>query len=236
MNKPLFALAAGLALTAVPAVSQEAPPKVLQIIREQVKPGKAAAHEKVEMGWPRAWAKANWPNGWIGMTSVSGPPEAWFVAAFDSFAAFEKDRENVDKTPTLKAEDEQLSHQDGELISGTSTLLASYREDLSYRPNIQVAKMRYFAVTTFRVNTGREQEFTALRRLNKEAHEKARVDEHFALYQVLSGAPGGTFLLFVPRKSLGEIDADRDLHGKASRTPSARRAARVNAICSARRS
>jgi hypothetical protein len=36
--------------------------KVLQIFREQVKPGKGAAHETVEAGWPKAFAKAKWPT------------------------------------------------------------------------------------------------------------------------------------------------------------------------------
>ena len=63
MNRSLT-LAAGLSLLiAQSSIAQEmAPPKMLQIIREQVKPGKTSAHEKVEMGWPRAYAKANWPR------------------------------------------------------------------------------------------------------------------------------------------------------------------------------
>lgn len=214
MKKALSALGTLSLLAAVGAAAQEGPPpKVLSIIREQVKPGKTAAHEKVEMGWPRAWAKANWPNGWIAMTSVSGPPEAWFVSAWDSYAAMEKDRENVDKNPALKAEDEQLANQDGDLLTGWTNILASYREDLSYRPNINVAKMRYFSVTTYRVNSGRAREFNAWRRLAKELHEKAKVEEHLAIYQVVSGAPAGTFLMFVPRKSIAELDTDP--HDKA---------------------
>lgn len=216
MKKALSALGTlSLIAVASAAAAQEAPapPKVLQIIREQVKPGKAATHEKLEMGWPKAYAKANWPNGWIGMASVSGPPEAWFLFAWPSYAAMEKDRENIDKTPTLKAEDEQLSQQDGELLSGISSMLASYREDLSYRPNVYVAKMRYFSVTTWRVNQGRAQDFTTWRRMAKELHEKAKVDEHFAIYQVVSGAPAGTFLMFRPLKSMAEMDVDP--HDKA---------------------
>src|SRR5713226_7208291 len=53
------------------------PPKVLQIFREEVKPGKAPAHEKVEAGWPRAFANASSPTHYIAMVSVTGPSEAW---------------------------------------------------------------------------------------------------------------------------------------------------------------
>jgi hypothetical protein len=49
----------------------------------------------------------------------------------------------------------------------------------------------------------------------KDAHEKAKVDEPFAIYQVVSGAPAGTFLGFFPMKSMAELDTDAERHGKA---------------------
>ena len=55
------------------------PPKVLRIYREEVKPGKVAAHEKVEVGWPQAFTKANYAVHYLAMTSMAGPYEAWFI-------------------------------------------------------------------------------------------------------------------------------------------------------------
>ena len=82
--------------TTLIALAQEkapsGPPKVIQIIREEVKPGKGAAHEKVEVGWPRAFANAKSPTHYLAMTSVTGPSEAWFVTGFNSLAAWEADR------------------------------------------------------------------------------------------------------------------------------------------------
>src|SRR6266496_3935930 len=127
------------------------PPKVLQIYREEVKPGKAPAHEVVEAGWPRAFAKANWPTHYIAMTSLTGPNEAWFMTGFDSFAAWEADTRNIDKNPGLKKELDQLEAKDGELRSGGRSVVASFREDLSNQWNVDMPKMRYFRVITFRV-------------------------------------------------------------------------------------
>src|SRR5262249_22690634 len=42
------------------------------------------------------------------------------------------------------------------------------------------------------------------------ALEKASVDASGVSYQVISGAPSGTYLIFIPMKSLQEIDAARD--------------------------
>ena len=191
------------------------PPKVLQIGREQVKPGKNALHEKVEAGWPRLFANAHWPTHWLGVTSLTGPNEAWFLVGFDSLAAWEKDNQDMEKTPALKAQSDQLSQKDGELLSGTNSIAAVYNEEFSYRANVKLGEMRYFAVVTVHVRPGHDNDFTEARKLAKAAHEKANMDEHWAYYQVISGAPAGTYLIFAPMKSLKEADAYPSLHGKA---------------------
>jgi hypothetical protein len=211
--KRLFLTSSTLLLAMNVAAAEMPPPKVLQISREQVKPGKSGAvHEKIEAGWPRAMAKVNSNAYYIGMTSVTGPSEAWFVTGWPSFAAFEKDVEMTEKNPAYKAELDGLSMQDGELLSSVTSVMASYNEELSYRPAMDIAKMRYFSITTYRVNPGRAQEFVGYRRLIKEAHEKAKIDEHFAVYQVNSGGFTGTYLLFAPMKTMAELDSD--VHGK----------------------
>jgi hypothetical protein len=219
MNKTPFALAAGVLLSAViPAFAQTEPPpapKVLQIYREQVKPGKTAAHEKVEAGWPRAFAKANSPDHYVALSSVTGSGEAWFITAYDTFAAYEKSQEFVDKNPALKAETEALSAQDGELLSGIASILAIHREDLSYRPAVHWPKMRFVQVTTVRINQGRANDYAALGKVVNSAHDKAKMDEQWSVYEVVSGMPTPTYLIFQGMKSLADMDALREMHGKA---------------------
>jgi hypothetical protein len=212
------ALAVVVVLAGVaPALAQEAPPppKVLQIVHEQVKQGKSAAHEKVEVGWPRAFARVSFPDHYIAMTSVTGPGEAWFINAYDSFAAFEKSGDAIEKNAALKAELDALAAQDGELLTGGSSILAVHRDELSYRPNVDMSKMRFFSVTTTHVNPGRGQDFAAFRKVVNEAHAKANMDEHWAVYEVVSGASSGTYLIFQPLKSMADFDAYAQMHGKA---------------------
>ena len=198
-----------------PPAAAEAPPKVLQIIREEVKPGKGAAHEKIEAGWPAAFHKANGAGYYIAMTAQSGPNEAWFVGAWDSLAAAEKETKAYDDNATLTAELQRLSAVDGDLLSGITTQWALYREDLSYQPDIDIAKMRYFSIQTVRLNPGHRRELVAANKLIIEMHQKAKMDEHWATYEVVSGAANGTFLIFFPMKSMVEIDAADQMHGKA---------------------
>jgi hypothetical protein len=67
---PLAFLIGVLPAPAQPAAAP-APPKIIQIFREEVKPGKTAAHAKIEVGWPRAFAKAKWPVYYMAVTSVT---------------------------------------------------------------------------------------------------------------------------------------------------------------------
>lgn len=188
-----------------------APPAVLEILREDIKPGKGSAHDAFETGYVQALTKANWPIYYLAMTTISGPSEAWFILTHDSFAGLEKGRQNLAKTPTLQRQLDQLDHQDGEFRANQRTMLAVFNKELSYhseRVAASVPKSRYFNVLTVRMRPGRDIEFNQAVRTYIAAAEKAKIEGGFATYQVISGAPGGTYLIFIPMKSLAEMDAE----------------------------
>ena len=200
-------LGSSLSVFAQPAPGSMPPPKILQIYREEIKPGKAPAHEQVEAGWPKAFAKANWPTNYLAMTSSTGPSEAWFMTGYDSLEAWEKDSGNVAKNSALKKELDQLEARDGELRSGGRSLVAMYREDLSHQANVDIPKMRYFRIITFRVRQGHDSQFADAVKIVRTAFEKANVPAHWAVYQIYAGMPAPTFLVMLPAKSLAEVDA-----------------------------
>ncbi len=211
MNKNLFRVFVVCILLSVPieitAQDRSAPPKVLQIFREEIKPGKGTIHEKVEAGYARSFSKAKWPTHYLGMTGMTGAGEAWFLVGYDSFAALEKDQAAVEKNPTLRSELEQLDQQDGELRTGQHDILAIYREDLSYKPNADLSQKRYLEIITFRVRIGHDADFTQAVKIVRDAYEQVRPEFSWGVYQVTSGAPAGTYLVLVPLKSLEELDA-----------------------------
>jgi hypothetical protein len=219
MKKSLWLAPLVLGIAALPAFSQapasSGPPKVLQIFREEVKPGKGSIHEKTEAGWPKAFAKAKWPVHYLAVTSVTGPGEAWFLSGYPSYAAYETDQRNIEKDATLTAETQRLSAIDGELLTQGRSMLASFREDLSYNTGADLSKMRYFSITVTRVRPGHEAEFVEARKIVKAAHEKAGLPDGMAIYQVSSGAPSGTFLGIVARQTLEELDKSAAIHGEA---------------------
>ena len=199
-------LALPIALVAQDAAPM-GPPKIIQIVREEVKPGKGAAHEKWEASWTQAMVRAKFTTPQLAMTAVTGNNEAWYISGYDSFGALEADMKMIDSTPAMSSVMQQYSAGDSEYISGTRTMVARYREDLSYQAPIKLGEMRYFQVRTVRVRPGHNDDYAAIRKLINDARTKASLDLHQAVFEVQSGAPTGTFLVFTPAKSMAENDA-----------------------------
>ena len=83
---PLMFLISGTGV-ALAQTLPTAQPSMLNIVREEVKVGRAADHAKIEAGWPAAYEKAKSPNYYLAMVSMTGPAEAWYITPFESHAA-----------------------------------------------------------------------------------------------------------------------------------------------------
>jgi hypothetical protein len=182
------------------------PPPYLQIFQEQVKVGRAGAHPAIESGWPRAFAKAKIRNHYIGMTTIYGPPEAWFAAGIRSIAEIDEQNQAIEKAPGLNRELERLAQADAANLSGYRAILARYQKDLSNGPDINPAEMRVWEVLIFTVRPGHEGDFFQAAKLYQSLVQGAKVDAPWATYEVMSGMPGPVYLVFVPHKTLAEID------------------------------
>lgn len=207
MTRTLFSVIGTGLLSAVFQLSAQAPepPKVLQIIREDIKEGKSAAHEKSEAKVAQAMAKYHSPVYYLGMTNQTGTSQAWFMAAFDSFASVADAMALYEKTPEF----ETLDATDSEYRTGSHVCLAVYRPDLSYHAaqgEETLSKARYFNVTTIHVRLGHQPEFAELVKTGISAVEKAASDQPMVMYQVVSGMPAGTYLAMEPAASLKTMD------------------------------
>ena len=111
----------------LPLAAQE-PPPLLRVYREEIKPGRNAAHEKVETGYVRAFSKTKYVN-YLAMDSLSGPNEAWFIEPHDSYASIENSIQ-ISDTSALKAELALLDAQDGEHLQPLLTAC----QEIFWRP------------------------------------------------------------------------------------------------------
>jgi len=183
------------------------PPPLMLFVREEVKPGHGAGHAATESAWTRALTKGKFADHYIGMSSLTGPSEAWFIMGYSSYADWEAKQSELDKNPAMKAEIDKVSQQDGDHLSGTRTLVGTWRKDLSFGPPVEIGKMRYMRIRTFRIKQGQNKAFEEGVKTALAAYEKSHYPASFAFYEINAGIGGPTYIVLRPMASLAQMDA-----------------------------
>jgi hypothetical protein len=191
------------------------PPKVLVIEREYLKPGRGGSmHEKTESAFVRAMSAAKWPTHYFGADSLSGPSRALFFIGYPSFEAMEKDNLAQAKNTTFSAAWDRAEIADGDLLTEFDSNVFLYRDDLSLRSSVDIAKFRYFEIIHFNVKPGHTKDWEEMVKMYHNGYEKAVPQAQWATFESVYGANnGGEFLVFIPMKSLAEMDT-RESDGK----------------------
>ena len=190
------------------AVAQETtpPPKVLAIFREFVKPGKGGAlHEKSESAFVQAMTRAKWPTHYFAASSITGKPRVLFFTGYDSFEAWEKDVQATQKNATLSAALDRAGVADGDLLSDSDSAALVYSDEYSLRSAVDIAHMRYFEISLYRVRPGHDADWDTIVKMVKAAYDKMP-DVHWATYHAQYGQEGNTYVVFTALKSAAEID------------------------------
>ena len=217
LAKVVVSLAA-LGSLALPALAQEPPaaPPVMRISVEDIKPGSMGTHQKSVASYQALFGRAQVPMSRIGMVPVSGDQnQVVYLEGFPSFEALEAADKKAETafagSPVMQAELDTLDRNGGPLHSSQRTMIAVLRTDLSYRllSAAAVGKSRYFSVTTNRIKAGHAPDYEGYVKQFNRARDKASVDASTAVYQVISGAPFGTFMSFTANRSLAEFDSFR---------------------------
>lgn len=184
------------------------PPKVLLIQREYLKPGKSGSmHAKTESAFIHAMAAAKWPTHYFGADSLSGPSRSLFFVGYPSFDAMEKDNMAQAKNATFSAAWDRAEIADGDLLSEFDSGVFVYRDDLSLRSTVDIAKFRYFEIINFTVKPGHTKEWEEMVKLYHDGYEKAVPEAQWATFESTFGQNnGGVYLVFIPMKSLAEMD------------------------------
>ena len=210
-----IALAGLAAAVAAQSPDHSGPPPVLAITREEIKPCRMAAHEKLNAAFVAAVSRTASKSQWLGLVPVSGDENTTlFISAFGNFAEAESQRkadEEQSSNAAFKAEMEALDKQGADVHASQRTTFARYRPDLSFHPGTmeEVAQSRYFGITTVRVKYNRIPDYVDYVKALNAAREKAGLPIKLAAYQVTSGAQYGTFLYFRPLKSLKTWDDEQ---------------------------
>jgi hypothetical protein len=181
-------------------------PNYLTIVREEVKLGRAADHERIEAGWPAAYEKASSPDYYVAYVSTTGRSEAWFVAPFDSHKALGDSLKRENDDAVLSAELKRLHKADADTLTNVTVIQAMARKDLSLGAFPDVAKTRFAEITIFRVRPGHERGFEGAAKAYGSAAKRSAPDTSYRVYEVLAGIPGPVYLVFSSTQSFGEFD------------------------------
>jgi hypothetical protein len=206
-------LASGFSQLNAQPPNRMAPPPVLLIVREDIKPGKMPAHNIHSANFARIFRQLQTPSYRIAMVPVAGSEnEVIYITALDTFKEMEETGRDTDKkmstvSGAMRSELDRLDREAPDLHAGMRDMFAVYRPELSYDAGVDIRQMRYFAITTVRVRPGQDDQYAEyVRNLTNAARTKAKAELHIAAFQVIAGSPSTTYMFFRPMKSLAEYD------------------------------
>ncbi len=208
---PLPALLASVAAAQAMPTTQ---PNMVEIFREMEKPGHAGPHEATEARWAELNRAAGFPYSYLALVAVSGSPEVWWVQGMDSFDTFGKANAFGEDKPAYRQNIARVAMEDADHITGVNRMQARAIPEAGHGAFPDIAKMRVFSVLTVRIRPGHETAFTEIAKHYAAAAGGAGV-VGWRTYQVLTGAPGGTYLVFSTFPSWAAVDANEAAWGKA---------------------
>jgi hypothetical protein len=204
-----FCLLLAAASLAATAQTQSAPPALLQIYRDPVKPSRMTEYSRIESEAALACARAStWP--YLAAQTMTGPQEVWFISGFDSYEAMEHSAEPVARNAALTAELNRLSEAKANLVQEPRAVFAHYRDDLSGNAPLVQQRTRFFTVTIVTVHPGHERDFEEIHRALRAARQRTGTADNRVVYQIASGMPRNTYLIFSAHRSLQNAGAALD--------------------------
>jgi hypothetical protein len=187
--------------------SNPGPPKFLNMIHQELKPGRIGAYDEMETSIARIYNREAIPVFWVELESITGPAEVLYLNLFDSSEEMATAMSAL--SAGLAAHPELAQMQDRllqENITNGTTVLGVRRDDLGYRAKtIDFSKMRALRISTVFAHPGYERAFMETEWSMSEASEKLHARAAWAVYEVVGGLPEPTFVIVTPMQSLQEV-------------------------------
>lgn len=147
-----------LGLTTLPR-AQEPPPPILEVYRDRLKPGSEPAYAKVAADAARVCVELKCPHPYLGIESLTGTPEVWYLNGFDSQDDVASVGEAYRKNgPLTAALNEIVKRHRTQLISESSpwhamagvNTFVHYRQSLSAGTPWSLGRGRFLVITETR--------------------------------------------------------------------------------------
>jgi hypothetical protein len=190
------------------AFAKTGPPKFLNMVHQELKPGHAGAYDETLTSIVRTYNRENIPAFWLLLHPVIGPSELLGLNLFDS-------SEDMDKTTdalsaALMSRPKLVQMQDRLLqdnISNETTVLGVRRDDMGYRANsVDFSKMRMLRLTTILIHPGYERPFMEAQWSMAGAAEKIHAQTAWVVYEVTAGIPQPSFVIVTLMQGFKDIE------------------------------
>jgi hypothetical protein len=208
LRRSLFAIAflpmgvAGAFAQALPTTQ----PKILTIIREQIKVGHDAAHVLTESAWPAAYSAIKSPDVYLALTSMTGPGEVWFLSPRESYTAWAKSMARDEANTALSATLDKAWVADAAHLDGTNMIEAVAVPELSHGTYPDLNHTRFWEITIWRVRPGHEDRFAEAAKTYGAIATRGAPGMAWRVYMVTAGMVGPTYLIFSSVQSFGDLD------------------------------
>ncbi len=183
------------------------PPEILNIVHQELVLGKDASYQELLTAIARNYERARTPVYWFGGQSLSGPSGVIYLNFFDTFADMEATSDALAKSNAAHPEWVPMQERLLTFVSSETNEIAVRRDGIGYRAaSIDFSKAHILRVATIHVRQGHEEEFAEAMRDLSAAYARLNADAPWVTYQVNAGAPSTTFVIFMPMRSLKEMD------------------------------
>jgi len=210
-TSPILHGVAFLFACATTALAQDATPpalpKILQITREFVKPGKdGPLHDKLESGFVQAMSRAKAPGHWLGFSSMTGRPSSIFLTGYSSFDDWHSVNKAASANAALTAEMDRVAAADGELLDSKDEAVYASVEEMSYNDKADFSRARYLDISTYRIKPGHGGEWSDIVKLIKDGYAKTGTIFHWGMFHLLYGGEDDTYIVVSSKESMKEVD------------------------------
>ena len=186
--------------------SMPAPPNILMIETDNIKPYNTTPYDKVAADYVSAARKANLPGSVIAMEAMSGANRAQYLFAYDSFDDMQQQEDVTMKNATVTAAFAHLDSLEAPYVTEVHNVIWHYRDDLSNNPaGADIPHCRFWETITFHIKPGYDEKFEATAKMYRDAYTKIGVSISWAVFESEMGATD-TYTVILPMKTLKEED------------------------------
>jgi hypothetical protein len=128
------------------AVYAQPPPQILFVHRDFLKPGSDTAYRQIEDDAARICVDSRCPHPYVGMESLTGPKEAWWLNGFGSPGELKQVAADYQKNTRLMAALAEISKRKQGLVGEPVEVVLTYQPKLSRGAPWSLGRSRFLVV------------------------------------------------------------------------------------------